>query len=374
MPSAGEGPRVLLTGANGFVASHILSILIDRGYSVTATVRSQKKADDIIKTHPTWKGKVEFAIVADFTISGPFDNLFQSTKAPFNYVIHTASPVTFQVSDIQKEVIEPAVKGTTEILRAAHHHGGTVLKRFILLGSAVSVLNSFEDESREGKPYTEKDWNPVTAEQAIERKDTVLGYNVSKTQAEAAAWEFMKQNSPSYDLVVINPDIITGPMIHPIEGPKSINETNQFAIASFIDGTYKEIQGLTFPFYFFEHPIEQLWLMHYAQVDVRDVAQSHVDALENPAAANQRILLVSGLITPQLVVNIIRKNFPALKNRVPEGNPSQILPPGVHPTGFDMRHSLAILANGKKDGKWEYIGLEASVTDAVESMIQSRVI
>lgn len=51
---------------------------------------------------------------------------------------------------------------TTEILKAAHNHGGTALKRFVLLGSAVSALNSFEDQSREGKPYTEKDWNPVS--------------------------------------------------------------------------------------------------------------------------------------------------------------------------------------------------------------------
>lgn len=132
------------------------------------------------------------------------------------------------------------------------------------------MLNSFEDMSKEGKPYTEKDWNPVsiagdyflniffssdqvqvTAEQAIERNDTVLGYNVSKTRAEAAAWKFMKENTTSFDLAVINPDIIIGPMIHPISGPKSINETNHFAIASFIDGTHKEIDGVTFPFYHF---------------------------------------------------------------------------------------------------------------------------
>jgi hypothetical protein len=109
-------------------------------------------------------------------------------------------------------------------------------------------------------------------------------------------------------------------------------------------------------------------------VDVRDVALSHVDSLENPAAVNQRILLISGLITPQLVVNIIRKKFPGLRDRVPEGDPSQILPSGERPTGWDMRHSLRILANGTKDGKWEYIDLETSVTDAVESMIKSRAI
>ena len=50
---------------------------------------------------------------------------------------------------------------TTQILESAHRHGGTALKRFVLLGSAVSVLNSFEDMSREGRPYTEQDWNPV---------------------------------------------------------------------------------------------------------------------------------------------------------------------------------------------------------------------
>jgi len=48
------------------------------------------------------------------------------------------------------------------ILKAAKHYGGSSLKRFILLGSAVSVLNSFEDLTKEGRPYTEKDWNPVT--------------------------------------------------------------------------------------------------------------------------------------------------------------------------------------------------------------------
>ncbi|KAJ3533230.1 hypothetical protein NM208_g648 [Fusarium decemcellulare] len=319
-----SGPHVLLTGANGFVASHILSILIDRNYTITATVRSQQKAGDIIRTHPEWKDKVNFVIVTDFTTAKPFDHL------------------------------------TREMLKSAQDYGGAELKRFALLGSAVAVLNSFQDVTKEGKPYTEKDWNPVTAEQAIERKDGVLGYNVSKTRAEAAAWEFMKANKPTFDLVVINPDIITGPMMHPISGPKSINETNEFAIGSFIDGTHSKVEGVTFPFYHF--------------VDVRDVARSHVDALTNPAAANQRVLLVSGLISPQLVVNAIREHFPALRDRVPEGTPSQLLPPGVNPTGWDMAVSLDILAKGTKEGKWEYKSLKTSVVDTVGSMIEHKLI
>ncbi|KAE8138627.1 hypothetical protein BDV38DRAFT_281929 [Aspergillus pseudotamarii] len=251
-----SGEHVLLTGANGF-----------REYATTAIVRSQNKANDIIKTHPSWKGKINSAIVSDFTSQRPLNALFED--------------------DIQKDIIEPAVMGS------AHHHGGTSPKRFVLLGSAVSVLNSFEDMSREGHPYTEEDWNPVTAKQAIERQDNVLGYNVSKTPAEDAAWKFMKTNKPAFDLAVINSDIITGPMIHPISGPGSINERNHLAIASFIDGTNQKVGDVRFSFYHF--------------VDVRDIATSHVDALTNAVPGDR---LIFGLITPQLVVNIIRKHFP----------------------------------------------------------------
>lgn len=109
-------------------------------------------------------------------------------------------------------------------------------------------------------------------------------------------------------------------------------------------------------------------------MDVRDVAKSHVDALTNSAAANQRILLISGLISPQLVANIIREHFPSLKDRVPEGIPSQLLPPGVHPTGWDMRVSLDILTKGTETGNWTYIGLETSVIDAVSSMLEHHAI
>ena len=47
------------------------------------------------------------------------------------------------------------------LLRSAHMFGGAQLKRFVLLGSAVAVLNSLEDMGAPGKAYTEKDWNPV---------------------------------------------------------------------------------------------------------------------------------------------------------------------------------------------------------------------
>ena len=95
--------------------------------------------------------------------------------------------------------------------------------------------------------------------------------------------------------------------------------------------------------------------------------------MTNPAAANQRLLLVNGLITPQLVVNAIRKHFPDLCDRVPEGTPSRVLAPGVHPTGYDDRITREILAKGS-GGEWEYMDLETSVADTVQSLLGHGVI
>jgi hypothetical protein len=87
--------------------------------------------------------------------------------------------------------------------------------------------------------------------------------------------------------------------------------------------------------------------------------------MTNEKASGQRILLISGLITPQLVINIIRKRFPELRDRVMEGEPSRILPKGVDPTGWDASRSTEIL--GGKD--WSYIGLEQSVVDTVSNLL-----
>ena len=99
-------------------------------------------------------------------------------------------------------------------------------------------------------------------------------------------------------------------------------------------------------------------------MDVRDVALAHILSLETPKAANQRTLLVSELITPQLVVNIIRKHFPQLNHKISEGDSSQILPKGVNPTGWDVSRSFEVFGEG-----WGYRGLEESVVDTVKCIL-----
>jgi nucleoside-diphosphate-sugar epimerase len=101
---------VLLTGANGFVASHIVAGLIALEYHIVGTVRSEKKAQNVIALHPDWNQHITWAYISDIGLPSAFDEVFKN-MGPFDYVIHNASPVDFTVSDFQKDMIDPAVQG-----------------------------------------------------------------------------------------------------------------------------------------------------------------------------------------------------------------------------------------------------------------------
>ena len=91
----------------------------------------------------------------------------------------------------------------------------------------------------------------VTPEIAVEKQNPLLGYCAAKTIAEQAAWRFLEDNKTSFDMTVLNPDVIIGPMIHNVSEPAKVNETNRFAIYNFLDGTRTGTEGWGIPFYSF---------------------------------------------------------------------------------------------------------------------------
>lgn len=108
--------HVLVTGGSGFVASHIISLLLEKNYAVTATVRSPAKGEEILKLHPEWTKSLSFAYIPDVAVECAFDEVFKNAKPPFNYIIHTASPVHFDVKDLKADLIDPAVQGCESII------------------------------------------------------------------------------------------------------------------------------------------------------------------------------------------------------------------------------------------------------------------
>lgn len=139
-------------------------------------------------------------------------------------IAHTASPFHFNVSH-PKELIEPAVLGTTGILESALKHGKNV-KRIIILSSCAAVMEA--DGYPEPVVLTEKDWN-VRAAANCEKlgKDASLvdAYFASKTLAERAAWDFAAKHKgeASFDIVALDPPYVHGPFLHEVETPEKLN-------------------------------------------------------------------------------------------------------------------------------------------------------
>ena len=196
--------RVLLTGGSGFVASHVLDLLLTHKHSVVTTVRSQEKADGIRKAYPNAsKDQLDFAIVPDVEPAGAFDEAVVSDP-PFEAVIHTASPFHFNVTDVKKDLLDPAINGTTGILRAVKAHAPTV-KSIVITSSFAAIVNANLPPPASAHSYSEKDWNPITQDEALQNPSS--GYRASKTFAEKAAWDFVEKEKPNFTISTVSPII-----------------------------------------------------------------------------------------------------------------------------------------------------------------------
>lgn len=164
---------------------------------MVTTVRSQQKADAIKKAHPNQgRDKLDFAIVEDIAQEGAFEHAVKSDP-PFEAVIHTASPFHFNTepSKIKKDLLDPAVIGTTGVLKAIKKNAPTV-KNVVITSSFASIFNP-EKGTTWDHTYSEKDWNPITEQQAVESPSAGYrgdSYHIIKDSKLKLTYDFSLQN------------------------------------------------------------------------------------------------------------------------------------------------------------------------------------
>ncbi|KAF2633799.1 NAD(P)-binding protein [Macroventuria anomochaeta] len=335
--------RVLLTGGSGFIAAHTLDILLERGHSVVTTVRTQEKADKIKEQYNgKYADKLSFAIVPDIAQPGAFDEAVKSDP-PFEAVLHTASPFHFNVTDVRKDLIDPAVVGTTGILKSIKKSAPSV--KHVVITSSFAAIIQADKGFWPGHEYSEADWNPITFEQATE--SPMLGYRASKTFAEKAAWEFLEKEKPNFTISTINPPMVFGPIVHALDSLDNLNTSNE-RIRNTVQGKFKD-----------EIPPSGV---HF-WVDVRDVAEAHVNAFEKPEAANKRFFVTAGYFSNKEITQIIKKNFPQYKDLPSDSTPGGDYPEGTPDKGlytYNNKRSIEILG-------LKYKPLEQSIVDSVKS-------
>ncbi len=237
--------KVLVTGASGFIAKHIVRELLNTGYEVRGSVRSDRRRAELDALFGP--DAIEYV-----TLDLSLDEGWSAALNGVDVLIHTASPFPAAEPKDRNELIRPAVDGTLRALRAAHAAG---VHRVILTSSCAAITKD------SAKPRlaasTEDNWTDPDG------PDT-SAYDASKTLAERAAWEFVGEH-PEMQLTTINPGAVWGPAMDTHYG------TSLEVVEQIMAGAFPAYPKVNLPI-----------------VDVRDVAYMHVAAITNPDAVGRR--------------------------------------------------------------------------------------
>ncbi|KAA3458911.1 cinnamoyl-CoA reductase 1 [Gossypium australe] len=316
--SSGVGKTVCVTGASGFIASWLVKQLLLRGYTVKASVRDPndpRKTQHLLGLEGAESRLKLFK--ADLLEQGSFDSVVEGCVGVF----HTASPFYHDVLDPEAELLDPAVKGTLNVLSSCAKTPS--VKRVVLTSSIAAVAYN-------GKPRTP---DVVVDENWFSDPDYCKGlklwYTVSKTMAEDSAWKFSKEKG--IDMVAINPAMVIGPLLQP-----TLN-TSAAAILNLIKGAE------TFP------------NATFGWVNVKDVATAHIQAFEIPSASG-RYCLVERVVHYSEIVNILHHLYPSLHLPQKCAGDKPYVP--TYQVSKEKAKSLGI----------EFIPLDVSLKETVESL------
>ncbi|KAI7749567.1 hypothetical protein M8C21_021934 [Ambrosia artemisiifolia] len=314
---------VCVTGASGYIASWLVKFLLHRGYTVKATVRDlndPKKTKHLLALDGAKERLHLFE--ADLLKDGSFDDVVKGCDGVF----HTASPFFIHTDNPQEDLIDPAVKGTMNVLSSCSKVQS--IKRVVLTSSVAAVLYN---------------GSPLTPEVVVDEswfsdqefcKETKLWYPLSKTLAEEAAWKYVKEKA--MDMVSINPAMVIGPLLQP-----TLN-TSARAIFNLINAsTYSNIT--------------------VGCVHVKDVANAHILAFETPSASG-RYCMAESVVHFSELVQIIHKLYPSFK-----------LPDKCAADDPVIKYQISNEKVKSLIGS-DYISLEDGIKDTIESLKEKKYI
>ncbi|KAI1256375.1 hypothetical protein MGN70_001499 [Eutypa lata] len=329
-----QQPLLLVTGGSGFVGGQVVKQALERGYHVRVTARTEESARKIISNWPKYSSQLSSAIIPDLTRIESYENALEGVTG----VLHLASPFIFNPTDNIKDLLDPAIKGSTAILEATKRWGPLVT-RIVATSSFAAVIDDTKGK-REGYTYTEEDWNPATYEKAVVSTDGPYVYRASKALAEKAMFEWVKENKPLFTITTICPPWIYGPYAHQLTHTERLSESVHL-FSTLVDA--KDVLPFDFGGY----------------ADSREVAAAHLLALKIPEAANRRFIVGQGF-RYQTALDLARDSIPELRDRLPVGTPGYIEP------GYSIDGSKAAEVLGL-----QYMSLQETVKDMLSQLLRS---
>ena len=274
--------KVLVTGVSGFLGGHVALALLDRGYEVRGSVRRLDRADKVRATLKAASASGSTDGLEFVALDLDDDDGWHAAAEGCRYLQHVASPFVTQMPADKNDLIRPAVEGTRRALEAAL---GAEVERIVLTSSFAAI--GYGHARNRTEPFTEADWSQTEG-------DDVSFYTESKTRAELAAWSMMEAAGRRDDLVVINPTGILGPLLDDDPG------TSGALVKRLMDGSVPMLPKISFGI-----------------VDVRDVAELQIKAMETPEAGGKRFITTGGLLSLKGAADALRQALPERAAKIP---------------------------------------------------------
>ncbi|MFR0352395.1 NAD-dependent epimerase/dehydratase family protein [Streptomyces sediminimaris] len=314
----GDGPEaepVLVTGGTGFVGSHLVLRLLERGYRVRTTVRAAAggaRIRPLVDMRERFPGRLEL-FEADLLVEGSFDEATDGCAVVF----HVASPFLMpeKIKDPWRDVVEPALVGTRNVVGSVQRTPG--VRRFVFTSTVGAVFGDYADVlEMEGRVLRESCFNTTST---VENNP----YHYAKTVAEQAAWEAADAQE-RWRMVALNAGLVLGPSLTPASRSGSL-----FLLDELFKG-----------YFFYGAPD-----FSFTTVDVRDLADAHIAAAERPQARGRYIVAARRMTSFHEMARVIRRRYPAdlrlPRTRLPHW-PVRILGPAFGLTQDYIRKHLGI--------------------------------
>ncbi|KAG6918284.1 hypothetical protein DXG01_015376 [Tephrocybe rancida] len=320
---------IFVTGASGFLGSHIVLQLLNKGYRVRAAAR-EHRVPELAKNYEKFGDRFQAVAVSDIST-----DQFPDALIGVDAVIHTAASLAEKQSP--EVVLSSAIDGTLNVIRQAEKAG---IRRLVATSSIVTVINP-------AGTFTDKDWYPTTKEEALQTKgmDT---YRAAKTLAEKELWAFGEAH-PHLDITTLNPPFLYGPLAETF----TVSTGNYFSLS-----TDLYIYRLLSP--------DGEFMYSPGHADVRDIARAHILALTSPPASavgRKRIIIGSPHgFDPKATVDFLAESRPELKGRLTKKTPP---PYRFDRIPVDFKRVEEVLGMSKD----EFHTVEETMIETVDSLL-----
>ncbi|MFJ9243398.1 NAD-dependent epimerase/dehydratase family protein [Streptomyces sp. NPDC101776] len=335
------GETVLVTGGSGFVGSHLVRQLLERGYRVHTTVRSlgnEAKVAPLRAMREQLPGELEL-FEADLLAEGSFDAAMDGCRVVF----HVASPFLMpeKIKDGRRDVVEPALTGTRNVLAGIERT--PAVEKLVFTSTVGAIFGDYVDVRAMRDETLSEDYFNTTS--TVENNP----YHYAKTVAEHAAWD-VEQAQTRWRMVSVNPGLILGPSLTPASDSGSL-----FLLDELFKG-----------YFFYGAPD-----FSFTVADVRDVAYAHIAAAENPDAHGRYIVAAARMASFLDMSRALRQRLPR-DYRLPRHGlphwPVRVLGPAFGLTQDYIRKHLGISfpvdnRRGVKELGIDYRPLEETLLD-----------